>query len=163
MNDRNCIFGLSGLGILSLTIKMQAEKDDGKSVKVVICTQQHLMWMSRLPCLYTVYSLLSSPSWPLGLCCLPCLGTFHWEVCLKHFSTTSEKSVSPIYLLRSSFFKKTFFKPVSQSSLVICHNHSFFAILCTIESNYVKHCWDMQIIHCNIKASVHADNADMCI
>ena len=39
VNDGNCIFGLSVLGILSLTIKIQAEKDDGKSVNGVICTQ----------------------------------------------------------------------------------------------------------------------------
>lgn len=64
MNDGNCIFGLSVLGILSLTIKIQAEKGDGKSVKVVICTQQLLMWMSRLHCLFTPVIAFVAP-WPV--------------------------------------------------------------------------------------------------
>lgn len=53
VNDGNYTLGLSVLGILSLTIKIPAEKGDGRSVNVVICTQQHLMWMSHLHCLFT--------------------------------------------------------------------------------------------------------------
>lgn len=70
MNDGNCIFRLSVLGILSLTIKIQAEKGDGESVKVVICTQQHFIWTPRLLSIHSCHRLRG----PLACAACPARG-----------------------------------------------------------------------------------------
>ena len=117
----DCILALLVHGILSLSFKIHAQRDDEQGIHGVICTQQHLMWTLPLNCLF-------APAMDWAFC--PAWGLFTG----KPHELLLLRNQLLLFIFQGAIWdhslRKTFLMPLYQHSLSI-YNSSFF--LCSID------------------------------